>query len=243
MGFDVRLATINTQMREFAKSVTEPSISPKFTEILRLFYREIVVLGVSFVDQTGTAVSFNADDTFELSVDHDFVHTVDPGVLDSALSGATISIPVTYLVDPDVLDATGTVVLLNDNLETEHVPYTAVAGTGFSRTFTVSKTLDYEYEAGDIAGIQDKLMVNANDAQVDIAGDWADIDRATGKVSFRVDCSSIVFLDKLEEEGLDANSELLVNFEIKRYLSGEEIPVVLCQDTVYARNIVKDLEV
>ena len=44
------------------------------------------------------------------------------------------------------------------------------------------------------------LMAYSDDTQVDIAGDWADIDRATGKISIRVDCSRTLFEDRINAE-------------------------------------------
>lgn len=243
MAIDVRKATINTQTRSFVRSAAEYDRNPKFSDTLLLFYREKVILGASFVDDTGAAVVFNASDEFELSVDAEFEHVTDPGSLDNPYSGAVTSIAITFDADPGIVDTSGTLVLRNDNQELENVAYTAVSGTGVNRTFTVSTTLQFAYAAGDFAAIQDKLMIELDDTAVDIPGDWSEIDRATGKVSFRIDCSSTVFLDKLEEEGLDNNNQLSVILEIKQYISGETVPVVLCQDIVYARNIVRDLEV
>jgi len=87
-------------------------------------------------------------------------------------------------------------------------------------------------------------MVREDNDSVDIADDWADVDRATGKVSFRVDCGKYEFLRKLKvnASNLSTDNELAVFIEIKRKPDGESFWSVLLQDTIYARNVVRDIE-
>jgi len=240
MSFDVREIIVNTDVR----LIWNPTFGIRaYGDLIpRFFYKEIMIIGASFVNSAGNPLTnFVAGDQFELSIDVDFAHTILNGVLAQPYSGAVTSIQVTFTQDPGLVRTTGELVLRNDAYQRENVSYTDVSGTGVTRTFTVSKTLSFAYEAGDFAGIEDLLMVRVDNDGVDIPGDWTP-DRANGKVAFRLDCSRYEFLRKIAVNGLDANNELLVNFEIKRYPDGETVPTVLCQDTVYARNIVRDLE-
>jgi hypothetical protein len=43
------------------------------------------------------------------------------------------------------------------------------------------------------------LMAYSDNTQVDIAGDWADISRANGKISIRVDCSRDLFESRITD--------------------------------------------
>ena len=241
MSFDVREITVNTAVGK----IWNPTLDIEaFGDLIpRLFYRETMVIGASFVDTNGTAItSWVAGDTFELSVDVDFVHTIATGVLAQAYTGAVTSIEITFAEAPDVLGGTGDIVLRNDDFQRENVSYTSVSNVGLTYTFVVSKTLNFSYASGDVASVEDKLMVRVDDDGVDIVDDWADVDRANGEVSFRLDNSRFEFLRKLIVNGLNNDNELVVNFEIKRYPDGETVPTVLCQDIIYARNIVRDLE-
>jgi len=115
MGYQLRELTVNT----FTRKVVDPSkqYNPiEFYKALRLFYAEIIVAGVSFVDDNGDAITnYVAGDEFELSVDYDFIHVEEEGTLDNAETGATTSIEITFDDDPGTISGTGYVTLRNDN--------------------------------------------------------------------------------------------------------------------------------
>lgn len=242
MGYQVTEVSVNTHTKLIVDTSNQYN-TPLFNSILRFFYGEILVLGVSFLDNDNAAITdWVAGDEFELSIDVDFIHVSKPGTLDNPESGPVTSIEMTFDADPGTLSSTGHLQLRNENDEKETIAYTAVSGSGVSRTFTVSATLTYVYVAGDVCGVTDELMVYSDDTQVDIGGDWSGIDRANGKLSFRVDCGRYEFLRKLIANGLDANNELFVHFEIKRKPNGLNFWSVVCQDNVYTRNVVRDIE-
>lgn len=77
------------------------------------------------------------------------------------------------------------------------------------------------------------LIILAGNDKVDISGDWSSIDRAAGKISFRVNCNTSEFASKL------GTSESQVCYiEIKKFSSGT--PSILLQDKCTLRNIVND---
>lgn len=45
----------------------------------------------------------------------------------------------------------------------------------------------------------DDLMAYSDNTQVDIPGDWADVNRTAGKISIRVDCTRQLFDDRVTE--------------------------------------------
>lgn len=83
----------------------------------------------------------------------------------------------------------------------------------------------------------DELMAYSAADQVDISGDWDQIDRTAGRISIRIDAATTGFAEKI---GTAATVSALL--EIKRYVSGGTGFSVICQDTVIARNTVLDGE-
>ena len=243
MAYDLRELGVNTHIKKVVDPNDEFS-TPSVNNILRLHYTEILVLGVSFYDKDNAAItSWVAGDTFELSIDADFVHTSYDGTLDAPYTGAVTSIAITFTEDPGTVPDTGQVTLRNSNNLYESVDYTAISGTGVNRTFTVSTTLSNSYETGDIGSIADRLMAYVDETGVNVSGDWAGVaDKTAGKISFRLDCRRYEFLRKILTGTLNNNDELTVQIEIKRYPDGETSPTVLCQDTIFAKNTVRDLE-
>jgi len=66
-------------------------------------------------------------------------------------SGAITSITIDFSSDPGEFYPTGNIYLENAAFESDYFAYSAVSGSGTSRTFTVSTTLDYSYTATDDA--------------------------------------------------------------------------------------------
>lgn len=132
------------QPGDATKIATKDSDKPQF------HYGDKVVLCVSFVDNDGEAVALGVADSFEASLDTNFLHT-------------------------------------------------------------------------------DELMAYSANSQVDISGDWADIDRATGKISIRLDCETTGFAAKLS-----ATQNIAPYLEIKRYVDGDGATV--CQHKIVGKN-------
>jgi hypothetical protein len=72
------------------------------------------------------------------------------------------------------------------------------------------------------------LMAYSDDTQVDIAGDWADISRANGKISIRVDCSRTLFEDRITES--DGVQECWLQVPLTP--SGESNATTMVQDLI-----------
>jgi len=250
MAYQLREIGVNTHIKKIVDPNDEFS-TPSDQNILRLHFTEILVIAASFYDENNSLITSWADtDTFELAADIDFAHTLYDGTLDNPKSGSITSIEITFASDPGTLPDTGKIRLLNANGEYEAVDYTAQSGTGVNRTFTVSTTLSHSYVAGDVASVSDRLMAFADETQVNITGDWPGLayvpadtgKKSEGKISFRLDCRRYEFLRKLMNAVANSQGDYVINIEIKRYPTGETSPTVLCQDTIYARNAVRDLE-
>jgi len=122
---------------------------------------------------------FASATTFQLAIRNSWVREVR-GVLAAGYSGAVTSITITGL--DEVPEGTGTLVLVNDDYNADSVTYTGVVdNTGGSYTFTVSKTLDYVYELGDIGGFKTDLMALVENAYINSSN------KATGLFSFIID--------------------------------------------------------
>jgi hypothetical protein len=222
---------------------TASGLTPKNTNILRLISGERPVIAGTFLNNNLAAPAFDANDTFEMNVDIDFIHDKYAGTLNAAYSGAVTSIAITFTQDITGIRETGSLTLKdNSNPDNrERVAYTnvVVSGAGLIGTFTVSKTLVNSYDSGDYGALQDRLMAQATEDDVN-TGEWTDADKTAGKVSFRLDCRDTTFSEKLATAGSDF--EYKIYMEIKRYPTGSVIPVVLMQDVVYGRQTVNDLE-
>jgi hypothetical protein len=72
------------------------------------------------------------------------------------------------------------------------------------------------------------LMAYSDDTQVDIAGDWSEINRTAGKISIRVDCSRTLFEDRITES--DGVQECWI--QVVRTPSGESNHTSMVQDLV-----------
>ncbi len=96
--------------------------------------------------------------------------------------------------------------------------------------FEFSMDKDFVHE---VSGEDDPLMAYSNNDEFDVADDWADIDRASGKISVRGDFLTTGYLEKI-----GSNQQIIVWLEAKRYLSGQTTPSVIMQSRGYAKNVV-----
>lgn len=243
MAENIIQMTVNTDTRKAVESETLNTL--QVNDILRLIYGERPIIGATFVNKNGTPISFSPADTFELNVDVDFAHNKYPGTLNNAYSGAVSTIVATFENDlTGLIRSEGRLTLKslsNPNLR-ESVEYTNAIISGTDITFTVSKTLVNSYDAADFCAIQDRMMAQATEDDVN-TGEWSEADKTAGKISFRLDCREATFQEKLRS--LDPDGEILefrVKSEIRRYPTGEVIPIILMQDDIYARQTVRDLE-
>jgi len=232
MSFARMELLVDVDNRILVKSVTQvvpvqASTRPKF------IYADTLVLACKFIDKNGDAYPLNAGDTFDCGLDDDFEHNLDTGTTSAGYSGAVVSIVVSGLTQQSLIPSTGHIVLINGADESDRVAYTAFDGTD---TFTVSTTLSNTYLLGDEVQVQDDLMAYSDDTQVDIAGDWADIDRATGKISIRINCLTDSFLRKIAEG--DTNGQLLTWLQIRRVPNTETEYTTMMQDYCYSYNSV-----
>jgi hypothetical protein len=222
MSFAVTEITVNANSRRQVKSNTQVVAAtqdqrPKFV------YGDTLVLGVHFIDADGNDYALNAGDTFDCGLDKDFAHVLDQGTAGAGYSGAVTSIVVSGLSTPSTLPSTGQITLTNGAGSSESVSYTAFDGTD---TFTVSVTLTYTYLTGDTIKVDDELMAYSDNDEVDIAGDWADINRSQGKISIRVNCLTDSFLNKV-----DTADDILTYLQIRRVPNGETAYTTMLQDT------------
>jgi hypothetical protein len=227
MSLPITLLTVNANTGKIVSTSTLKE--PLYSARPRLVDGRQRVLGISFVDDAGVAVALGAADTFQLAVDSDFVHTCDTGAANAGYSGAVTSIVVKGLTSASI-PSTGFIVLTNGAGQSDRVAYTAKSGTVPGNiTFTVSATLTYVYLTDNVITVEDELMLFADVDQFDIAGDWADISRANGKVSCRINANTTAFTRKLA-----ALTELKVYLEISRFTSGDPNPAIAVQDYGYA---------
>lgn len=83
------------------------------------------------------------------------------------------------------------------------------------------------------------LMAYGDNTQVDIAGDWADINRTNGKISIRVDCTRQLFDDRITEA--DGSQECWIQVTLTPNGESNHSTVlqdaVICNDNVINRYI------
>lgn len=183
----------------------------------------------------------NATDTFRLIADVNYAHVHDTGTLDADQSGQVASIRINGLAQAP--PATSALWPANASSEQERIPYSAVseAAPG-SYDFTVSKDLLYSYTAGDACEIEDPLMIYANTDQVDLPGDWPEVEadpergRQSGELSIRYDATSRNFRNKLDAD------EVELFLDIDRFVSPSTVPTKLLSDRCYAKQSVIDAE-
>ncbi|MFA5659700.1 MAG: hypothetical protein WC900_10520, partial [Oscillospiraceae bacterium] len=174
---------------------------------------------------------FGVAETFELAIDNEFTHTITSGALTAAFSGAVTSITADGFSEAP--PSSGTLTLTNSSSESENVSYTSYTENAGVYTFTVSDALTYIYAENDTCNIAEPLMAFSDNDQVDISGDWADIDRAEGKISVRVFCNTTEFEDTIgDEESIQAV------IEVKKFTSA--VPSIILQDGCACKNIINN---
>ena len=100
--------------------------------------------------------------------------------------------------------------------------------------FEFSMDKDFVHE---INGEDDPLMAYSANSQVDILGDWTDIDRTQGKISIRVDCLTTGFAEKI-----GSSEQINIWIEIKRYIAGSSAMSEILRNKAYAINTVRKNE-
>lgn len=198
---------------------------------------EDVVLCCHFVEPAGTDYEIDVLDVFEASFDSDHIHEDQEGALTAGHTGMVTEITADgFSSEPD---ATGQLILKNGDDEWEAVNYESYTEVGGVYTFVPvggSVVLTYSYLENDSCDVANKLMAYANDDNVDIAGDWADINRAKGKISIRLQCLE-AFWTKI------GDSQTLAAFlGIKKWSTGISTPSQMLNDDAWAENPVKKYE-
>lgn len=189
-----------------------------------LVYGETVVLCFSCVDSDGSPIVFNSGDTFALGLDVDFTHELTASLAVAISAGSITSIVCTVTGTQTPAD-TGSVTITGGG-HTETFTYTALSLSGTTATLTVSTTASYSYSPGAVATLPDGYIAYSDNSLVDISNDWADIDRATGKISVRVNFNTTKFsryVTSLQTTGY---------IELIRYPVGLSAPSRLLQDTI-----------
>jgi len=223
---------INVDSRKVVKSSTQ-LVDPASSQRLNAIYGDKLILACEFIDATGAAYPLAAGDTFDCGLDKDFAHVLDSGTAGAGYSGAIESVAVSGLTE--AIPTTGHITLINGAGQADRIAYTNYA----DGVFTVSATLTYVYLLGDTVEVEEELMAFSDDDEVDVAGDWASIDRATGKISIRLNCLTDSFSRKIA--AITAN-ELLSYLQIRRYPDGETQPTTMLQDWCYTAKSVIDGE-
>lgn len=108
-------------------------------------------------------------------------------------------------------------------INTDGTPYVLAADDEF--------TLSIDSTRREVTDTND-LMVYSDDTQVDIAGDWADIDRATGKISIRVDCTRQLFDDRITSA--DGSQQCWIQVTLTP--NGETNHSTVLQDSVFCND-------
>ena len=237
MSFTITPITVNAGLRKMIDPDNTPYYPLKNSSRPEFIAENELVLAVSFIDNASAALVLAADDTFDGGGDIDFIHTLTSGTLTGTLTATNvITSLVAVVASPSSVPTAGNLRIFNAAGNWEIIPYTAYnSGTD---TFTIpSHTMIYTYANGDVVKVTDNLMFFFDDDDVDIAGDWADIDRATGKISIRINCGSDSFAEKLADSGLD---KVEINIEIRKYASGESVPSTMLLDYAYALATVVD---
>lgn len=225
--------TVNANTRKQVRPdnmsvVAPPSQRPVITA------EEMCVLALHFVDNNGNDYPLGESDTFELGGDINFIHWLAEGALAGSLTaGNTVtSIAAKSGLATFNIPDTGHIYLRNSAGNTERVEYTAFSSA--TLTFTVNHLLIYSYTDGNVLNVEDELMFYSGNDQVDVAGDWIDIDRAAGKVSIRVDATG----DRFKEKITSSTGSQEIYVEIRRYVAGSATPSLMYGDRAFAQNTV-----
>jgi hypothetical protein len=232
MSFTLVPITVNSATRKMIDPDNTPYGPLKNLNRPEFIAENEIVLAVSFIGNDGNPTVLNASDTFDGGGDIDFIHQVAAGTLSETLTATTVITSLEAAVTPEAdVPTAGNLRLFNSSNNWEIIPYTAFdSGTN---TFTIpSHTMVYSYAIGDTVKVMDNLMFYFDNDDVDIAGDWADIDRAQGKISIRISTLSDAFSEKLADSTTGREE---IDMEIRRYPVGESTPSTMLLDYAYAQ--------
>jgi hypothetical protein len=224
MAFTLVEYTVNVDTKKLVKAnyPTVPVTSrPVFTD------KETCILGLHFVRSNGNDYALGVTDTFDLGVDPDFTYTLDTGVTLAEYSGTVASVACSGLTID--IPETGYLVLINPSGDVDRIGYTDYA----DGAFTVSATLGATYPVGSTLQVEDELMVYSSNALVDVAGDWASINRSTGRISVRLNCNTESFERKIAAAA--ASGDMPAYLQLRRTPGGETDYSVLLQDICMTR--------
>lgn len=226
--------TVNTDIRRMIDPANTPYFPLSNSKRPEFVKENTFVLCLTCIDNDKAAIVFNAGDTFDGGGDIDFSHFVAEGTTGQELTAAATISSLIATVTPEAdVPSSGYIRVYNASGEWEQIAFTAFnSGTN---TFTVDHTLTYSYANGATCKVQDNLMFVFDDDDVDIAGDWDDIDRATGKISIRISCNDDSFSDKLADY---TSGRAQINLQVRRYPDGETEPSTILLDYCYAQDTV-----
>lgn len=184
-----------------------------------------------------TPYPFGTGDTFECGGDRDFIHYITDGVLSAGLTASdAVTAIVASLDDETKVPLAGYIKLINAANQTERIAFSSYDSA--TNTFTVNHTMIYSYLTGAVIQVEDNLMFYSGNDQVDIPGDWDEINRAAGKFSVRVNMDSDAFASKLSQYG-DNDGLMRIHLEIRHYVSGSVKPSrIINTNQCYAKNTV-----
>ena len=232
MNFTQIPITINTAIKRMIDPDNTPYYPLKNSNRPEFIAENTVVLAVSMIGNDNNPIVLGAADTFDGGGDVNFIHTSATGTLSAGLTATDIITSLTAAVTPtdDVPDV-GNIKIYNSPANWERIPYTAYnSATG---VFTVDDhTMIYDYDSGDSAKVEENLMFYFDNDDIDIAGDWSDINRSEGKISIRITTLTDAFAEKLESA---LNGHKTIYLEIRRYGAGETTPATILLDTCYAQ--------
>jgi hypothetical protein len=214
---------VNTQTRE----LTDTNLNQlSWSDRPNIVYGTDGVLELDLAKSDGTPLVCAETDTWEMYADTDYIHTADSGTLAADYSGAVMQIQVSGLSEEPLPE--GFLMLENSAGETDRVQYSAFSETGGVYTFTVDDTLNYSYLANDDCGIEDQLVLYADNDAFNNSADRSDVDVTTGKICVRYDSTTYGHLYKV------LNKNTKIHVEIWRYQAGQTRPEKLLQDDIYA---------
>jgi hypothetical protein len=124
------------------------------------------------------------------TIDNDFFHVDKGSIVDASLTGAITSVEISGLDNAPT--QTGFIQLKNAANEKESVDYTAVTVNGSNLVFTVDKTLDFSYVAGDQGNVSDPPLIKTLNVNID------QTNKDTGRFIITLDADSAVLVDQIE---------------------------------------------
>jgi hypothetical protein len=131
-----------------------------------------------------------------------------------------------------VRDAASLLEIAYDDQPRFYVDETTVLGMSFvdkdgaAIVFDAGDTFELAIDDGLSVRATNNVMAYSDNAMFDIAGQWADIDRATGKISVQVDCDRALFASRTDDADGDNNAWL----QIRLIPNGETAGSTICLD-------------